>query len=124
MRIKKIAIYLSLMNSIIGLAVAATCCCRGKKSDSDESVGLTGHASLAISNISGRGLSTAQVEKIEDIADVIADVQFTSSIVNLDFLTLIPLGCITDSDFHKILEMQTLGPFIFGATMLIAFKLL
>ena len=49
---------------------------------------------------------------------------FTSSIVNLDFLTLMPLGCITDSDFHKILVMQTLGPFILGASMLIAYKLL
>ena len=70
-----IAIYLSLLSFIIGLAVAATCCCRRKKSDSEDNIGLTGDDSLATSNRSTRGLSTAHVEKIEDIAGVIADVQ-------------------------------------------------
>ena len=47
---------------------------------------------------------------------------FTSSIVNLDFLNLMPLGCITTSDFHRTLLVMTLGSFILGAIMLIAYK--
>ncbi|GMI00164.1 hypothetical protein TrLO_g11697 [Triparma laevis f. longispina] len=48
---------------------------------------------------------------------------FTSSIVNLDFLNLMPLGCITDSDFHRTLVMMTLGPFILGLLIILAYKL-
>ena len=39
---------------------------------------------------------------------------FMSAIVNLDFLNLMPLGCITASDFHRTLLFMTLGPLILG----------
>ncbi|GMH72119.1 hypothetical protein TL16_g05834 [Triparma laevis f. inornata] len=35
--------------------------------------------------------------------------------VNLDFLNLMPLGCITTSNFHRTLVVMTLGPFIIGS---------
>ena len=76
---KTIAIYLSLLSFIIGLAVTVTCCCRRKKLDSEDSVGLTGDDSLAASSRSTRGGSSARAErsvkKIEGIIGVIADVQ-------------------------------------------------
>jgi hypothetical protein len=75
-----IAIYLSLLISIIGLAVAATCCCRRKKSDEDDNVGLIGDDSLATTtNRSNRSLSARNIEKVTEKAEtfigVIADVQ-------------------------------------------------
>jgi hypothetical protein len=74
-----IAIYLSLLSFIIGLAVTATCCCRRKKSNKDDNIGLIGDDSLATSSRSTRGVSSARAEqsvkKIEGVMGVIADVQ-------------------------------------------------
>ncbi|GMH69242.1 hypothetical protein TrST_g1107 [Triparma strigata] len=47
---------------------------------------------------------------------------FTSSIVNLDFLNLMPLGCVTTSDFHRTLVVMTLGPFTLGLLNLLLYK--
>ena len=47
---------------------------------------------------------------------------FTSSIVKLDFLNLMPLGCITTSDFHRTLVVMTLGPFTLGFLNLLLYK--
>jgi hypothetical protein len=49
-------------------------------------------------------------------------VSFTSSIVNLDFLNLMPLGCITTSDFHRRLVVMTLVPLLLGVMMVVAYK--
>ena len=46
-----------------------------------------------------------------------------SRIVNLDILNLMPLGCITTSDFHRHLMLMTLAPLVVGFLMILAFKL-
>ena len=49
---------------------------------------------------------------------------FINTIVNLDFLNLMPLGCITTSDFHRTLVVMTLGPFILGMFNMLVVKYL
>jgi len=44
--------------------------------------------------------------------------------VNLDFLYLMPLGCITTSNFHRTLVAMTLGPFILGSLNILLYIVL
>ena len=46
------------------------------------------------------------------------------SIVNLNFVSLMPLGCIMQSDFHHQMLGYTLGPLIIGGLMILAYKFL
>ena len=47
---------------------------------------------------------------------------FAGSVVNLDFINLMPLGCITNSNFHRQLLGMTLMPSVLGAAMVLAYK--
>ena len=49
---------------------------------------------------------------------------FFGSVVNLNFISLIPLGCIMPSDFHHQLVGYTAIPFIIGLIMIIAYSIL
>ncbi|GMH72487.1 hypothetical protein TrLO_g15570 [Triparma laevis f. longispina] len=47
-----------------------------------------------------------------------------ASVVNVEFLSMMPLGCVMNSDSHHTLLMYTLTPFFAGVGMLIAYKVL
>ncbi|GMH50052.1 hypothetical protein TL16_g00680 [Triparma laevis f. inornata] len=49
---------------------------------------------------------------------------FFGSVVNLNFISLIPLGCIMPLDFHHQLVGYTAIPFIIGLIMIIAYSIL
>ncbi|GMH47867.1 hypothetical protein TrLO_g3979 [Triparma laevis f. longispina] len=46
------------------------------------------------------------------------------SVVNLNFIALMPIGCITSSDFHHQMVVYTSVPFITGLFMIIAYSIL
>ena len=46
------------------------------------------------------------------------------SVVNLNFISLMPLGCIMKSDFHRQMVGYTAIPFIIGLVMIVAYAIL
>ncbi|GMH57983.1 hypothetical protein TL16_g02514 [Triparma laevis f. inornata] len=49
---------------------------------------------------------------------------FISSIVNLEFLNMLPLGCVMNTNYHDTLLSYTLIPFLIGLCMIIAYRIL
>lgn len=49
---------------------------------------------------------------------------FISAIVNLEFLNMLPLGCIMNTNYHDTLLSYTLIPFLIGLCMIIAYRIL
>ena len=47
-----------------------------------------------------------------------------SSVVNVEFLNMMPLGCVMNSNFHHTLVVYTLVPFFIGVAMMIAYVIL
>ncbi|GMI17235.1 hypothetical protein TrLO_g3297 [Triparma laevis f. longispina] len=47
-----------------------------------------------------------------------------SSVVNVEFLNMMPLGCVINSNFHHTLVVYTLVPFLTGIAMTIAYVIL
>jgi hypothetical protein len=50
---------------------------------------------------------------------------YISSIVNLDFLNMLPVGCVMSSfNYHHTLLIYTLVPFLIGFNMIVAYRIL
>ena len=47
-----------------------------------------------------------------------------AAVVNVEFLNMMPLGCVMTSNFHHTLLAYTLGPFVIGVAMMIAYAIL
>ncbi|GMH79018.1 hypothetical protein TrST_g1172 [Triparma strigata] len=49
---------------------------------------------------------------------------FVSSIVNLEFLNMMPVGCVMTTNYHHTLLVYTAIPFVAGVAMIVAYKML
>ncbi|GMH93738.1 hypothetical protein TrVE_jg12166 [Triparma verrucosa] len=47
-----------------------------------------------------------------------------AAVVNVEFLNMMPLGCVMTSNFHHTLLAYTLGPLVIGVAMMIAYAIL
>ncbi|GMH70768.1 hypothetical protein TL16_g05490 [Triparma laevis f. inornata] len=125
------------------LAILSCCCIRKGKNDDDDNITTTRQADLHSKvddvleyYVHARPYMKIILSYLQVVGglsfnfDIEFPLYFTkfvnlvSAIVNLEFLHMMPLGCLFPFDYHKKLLLYTLFPLLISFIMMVAYKIL
>ena len=140
-----VAVGISVVLLVIGIFAYRLCKSKGSVNGANAAIdGYGGASDLQTHGSEKIGLVSGLVEKYQPPAKIalsyyqivcglsfVYDLRFpktftnvinaVSSVVNLDFVSFMPLGCISETSFHHSLVGYTLGPLLILALMIVGY---